>query len=99
MKKVMAIILSAALMFTSLQLEIAGAEEPLNAPIFNIAEGYYSEPQTVTLSTYSSDTVIRYTIDGSVPTASSPVYVEPIHVDSFMQIRAYAEEVDGSVSE
>lgn len=49
-----------------------------NAPEFSLAEGTYSEVQQVTLTGKGT---IHYTLDGSEPTADSPVYDEPLLLD------------------
>lgn len=43
-------------------------------PNFNIQGGFYSSNQSVTLSSPLAGAVIRYTTDGSEPTASSPIF-------------------------
>lgn len=45
---------------------------------FSVPAGFYSSNQTVALSSSLSGAVIRYTIDGSEPTASSTIYSTPI---------------------
>jgi uncharacterized protein YjdB len=47
-------------------------------PTFNIQGGFYTSNQSVTLSTTIPGAVIRYTTDGSEPTASSPIYTGAI---------------------
>ena len=53
---------------------------------FSLAEGDYETPQTLTLS--ASGATIHYTTDGSIPTASSPRYTQPIAIDGSMSVRA-----------
>ena len=43
-------------------------------PTFDIPAGFYSGPQYITLSKSSGTATIRYTTDGSTPTASSTIY-------------------------
>jgi alpha-tubulin suppressor-like RCC1 family protein len=47
--------------------------QPL-APVIAPSPGYYATPQTVTMSASDAAATIRFTIDGSTPTESSPVY-------------------------
>lgn len=47
-------------------------------PNFSIKGGFYNSNQSVSLSTNLPGATIRYTTDGSEPTASSPVYSSPI---------------------
>jgi hypothetical protein len=60
------------------------------APAFSVPGGTYNQPQTVALTTATSGATIRYTTDGSTPTASSPVYSAPFSVSQTMTIRAIA---------
>ena len=76
------------------------ADEPVTkAPTFNVSPGTYEETQTVVLSTETPDAVIRYTLDGSEPNQTSPIYSEPIFIGDVTQIRAYAEMEGGTPSE
>lgn len=59
-------------------------------PTFSPGGGNYSTAQTVTISTATSGATIRYTTDGSTPTASSPLYSGAISVPSSRTIRAIA---------
>jgi hypothetical protein len=57
----------------------AGAEAvPLDPPAISLSGGIYTNEQTVTLSTAVSGGVIRYSLDGSEPTESSPAYSGPL---------------------
>ena len=58
------------------------------APVFSETGLYHSESFTVELTTRSADGTIHYTLDGSKPTASSPVYDGPITVSANTVIRA-----------
>ncbi|MCA9197451.1 MAG: tandem-95 repeat protein [Planctomycetales bacterium] len=58
---------------------------------FSQQRGFYDSPFTVSLSSPTSDAVIRYTTDGSEPTAESGLlYTNPIPVDSTTTLRAAA---------
>lgn len=92
--KVMAVLVCAAMLLAIIPLKPVAAATA-NVPKFSIPAGPYAEPQTVSLSSDTFGAIIRYTTDGSVPTASSPVYTGPIYVDSITQIRAYAEIAGG----
>lgn len=59
-------------------------------PAFSPAPGGFSSAQNVTLSTTTSGAVIRYTTDGSDPTASSPVFGSAIPVSTSTTIKAAA---------
>ncbi|MFC1552542.1 CotH kinase family protein [Candidatus Latescibacterota bacterium] len=55
--------------------------------------GFYDNNVTVEFSTASDIAVIRYTLDGSVPTESSIEYSSPISVNSTTVVRARTFEV------
>jgi hypothetical protein len=59
-------------------------------PSFGLPAGMYNRPKTVALTTATSEATIRYTTDGSTPTAASPVYCAPIWVTRTTTIRAMA---------
>ena len=59
-------------------------------PTFSPAAGVYASSVSVTLACATSDTTIRYTTDGSVPTASSTMYTGAISVTSTKTIKAIA---------
>lgn len=65
-----------------------GPPEP--APAFSLVAGTYSSTQTVTISDSDANAIIHYTIDGSIPTASSPVYSGPLSISSSQTLRAIA---------
>jgi hypothetical protein len=63
---------------------------PVAAPTFSPAAGTYPTAQTVTISTSTSGATIRYTVDGSTPTASSTLYTGPISVPTTRTVNAIA---------
>lgn len=58
--------------------------------------GLFIDPFDVTLTSTHPNGQIRYTLDGAVPTESSPLYEAPLRVDRTLRIRA-REFVAGSV--
>jgi uncharacterized repeat protein (TIGR02543 family) len=65
--------------------------QTVSAPTFSPTPTTYAAAQSVYLSTATSGATIRYTTDGSTPTASyGTVYSGPISVSSSMTIRAVA---------
>ena len=66
--------------------------EPLQVktPTFNPAQGEYTEAQNVTITCATEGAAIHYTVDGTDPTAESPVYAEAIAVGETTTIKAIA---------
>lgn len=68
----------------------------LAAPTFSLAAGSYVTAQNVTLNSAQAGATIRFTVDGTVPGASSPVYKgTPIHIAQQTTIRAFVSGFDG----
>ena len=66
-------------------------------PRFDLPHGLYDEASlTVGIMPQGADTEIRYTTDGSEPTAQSTLYTEPLLLTSTTLLRA-VEAKDGSV--
>jgi gliding motility-associated-like protein len=59
-------------------------------PILSVQAGFYSSAQTVSISSPDANVTIRYTLDGSEPTAASPVYSTPLNITSTTVVRAKA---------
>ena len=69
---------------------ISSAAEAPATPTFNPAAGTYSTAQNVTISCATSGAEIRYTIDGSNPSATSALYSGPIAISQTTTIKAVA---------
>ena len=70
---------------------IAALPAPLAAtPVFSIAPGTYTSPQTVTLTDATSGAKIYYTTNGATPSTASTAYSGPITVSSSETIQAIA---------
>jgi hypothetical protein len=61
---------------------------PVATPTFSPPGGNYATAQSVTLSTTTSSATIRYTLDGSTPTASSTLYSGPIAISASTTVNA-----------
>jgi hypothetical protein len=74
---------------------------PVRAPAPTITPngGSFKAPQKVTIASVTPGAVIRYTTDGSTPTASSPQYLWPIKVKSTTTITAVVFADGFSLSE
>ena len=59
-------------------------------PIFSPAPGNYTTAQAITISDSLPGATIHYTIDGSTPTAQSPLYTTPVQVDDSILLQAVA---------
>ena len=60
-------------------------------PVMSILTGTYNVPQTVTLSTTTSGAIIKYTIDGSVPSQNNgTVYSGAIAINTTATLKAIA---------
>jgi len=70
-------------------LETGGLFPTVATPVIEPASGTYNEAQTVTITAEEGAT-IHYTVDGTVPTASSPVYSEPFTVSETTTVNAIA---------
>lgn len=58
---------------------------------FSADRGFYSAPFDLTITTATSGATIRYTLDGSTPSATvGAVYTGPIHISSTATVRAIA---------
>ncbi|HWS28953.1 MAG TPA: lamin tail domain-containing protein [Clostridia bacterium] len=62
-------------------------------PVFSDRTLYHSEAFTISISCLTSGAEIRYTLDGSLPDASSPLYTEPLTISKNTPVRAVALKV------
>ncbi len=59
-------------------------------PVMSLAPGFYAGPQSVTITCSNPSATIRYTTNGSDPTAASTVYSGPIPINATTVVRAKA---------
>ena len=59
-------------------------------PVFSLAPGFYPGSQTVSITCADPSASIRYTLDGTDPTAASPLYTAPITITTTKVLRAAA---------
>lgn len=57
-------------------------------PIFDLAPGFYSGTQNLSISTTDATATIYYTLDGTTPSATSTTYSGPISIPNNMVVRA-----------
>lgn len=65
-----------------------GSQGTVGTPKFSIPSGTYDTPQAVIIYTTTTGATIRYTLDGSEPTQSSPIYTDPIVISETTTIKA-----------
>lgn len=57
-------------------------------PVLSPATGTYTSAQTVTMTCATSGAAIHYTLDGTTPTSSSPLYTAPISIPVTTTVKA-----------
>ncbi|MBS1944649.1 MAG: CotH kinase family protein [Bacteroidetes bacterium] len=57
-------------------------------PLLDPAAGFFGGPVAVNMSTTDASCTIRYTLDGSEPTAASPAYTAPLNIAATTVVRA-----------
>ena len=67
-----------------------GATTDVSRPVFIPRGATYGEAQTVTMTCSTAGATIYYTLDGTTPTTSSPVYTSPITVSASTTVKAFA---------
>ncbi len=69
---------------------LAISPDVVSPPIATPNEGVYNDPQMVALSSETSGAIIRYTTDGTTPTASSSAYFLPIAISKNTTLKTLA---------
>lgn len=64
--------------------------ESVATPVFSLEGGYYTEEQTLTITTETEDAQIYYTLDGTTPTTESILYEGPITLNQTVTVKAIA---------
>jgi hypothetical protein len=72
---------------------LRGQENPLTV-LFSPGAGTFVGSEAVTLSVQARAD-IHYTLDGSLPTVTSPIYQGPLSLDTSTRLRAFAVRRDG----
>jgi alpha-tubulin suppressor-like RCC1 family protein len=68
-------------------------------PTFSPSAGTFTSPTNVTLSSSQSGVTFHYTVDGSVPTESSPTYTGPILIGTTTSLKAIARKANWTTSD
>lgn len=66
------------------------ATQRVSQPVMNPVGGTYTSAQRVAITTSTEHAEIRYTTDGSTPTASSALYVQPVEISRSLTLKALA---------
>ena len=81
------------------KVTVTAATQPITAmPIFSVASGTYSSPQTVTITDATSAAKIYFSTDGSTPTTASALYSGAIAVNGNVTLKAVALAAGYSLS-
>jgi hypothetical protein len=84
------LLVTIAVVMTGCENVVVGSGEAA-APVFSPAAGAYQAPQSVTISSTTPGSFIRYTVDGTDPSATvGTLYVEPVAITATTTIRAIA---------
>lgn len=57
-------------------------------PTFNFEPGFYNSSLNVSITTNESNSIVRYTTDGSEPTSASSRYLSPVRINKTMCLKA-----------
>ena len=79
--------------YLDLFVKTEGTEPPtpvVATPTFTPEGGTYFEAQTVTISCTTEGSTIHYTLDGTNPSESSPVYTTPLMIETSTTVKAIA---------
>ena len=81
---------------TTLQDKLTIIQEgtPVATPIVSPAGGFYTDAQTINMTTATDGAEIRYTLDGSEPTETSELYTGEFVIEESITIRAKALKTD-----
>ena len=70
--------------------ELTQVTHTVATPTFDPDGGTYTGSRSVTIACATAGATIRYTTDGTAPTESSPVYTEPVTIQSSLTLKARA---------
>jgi len=67
-------------------------------PVFSMPAAEYDSPQTITISSVTTEATIYYTTDGTNPTINSAKYTEPLTISTDTTLKAIAIHSNGKIS-
>ena len=87
-------------MFMELQITFPSSPyfPEVDDPVPSFPSGYYPAPIDVAITCPTWDASIYYTLDGSIPTTSSVLYNDPVHIDHNCTLRVRAFHYAGGAS-
>ncbi|MBN2009516.1 lamin tail domain-containing protein [candidate division KSB1 bacterium] len=77
---------------SSNKTEATLSNEQASLPVINMPAGFYDESIVIEITTASPSATIHYTLNGEKPTSVSPVYFNPLNIDTTTVLRARAFE-------
>ena len=70
--------------------QAGGSSDKPETPVFSVAAGTYAQGQYVTITSTTTDAVIYYTTDGSIPSIAATQYTGPVHINNSCTLSAVA---------
>jgi len=70
--------------------DIMGQTTTVSNPAYSIPSGTYTDSKSISISTSTTGTTIRYTEDGTTPTETSSIYSTPVVISSTTTLKARA---------
>lgn len=67
------------------------------SPVFSVPSGFHGGAVSVQLSSPDPNVQIRYTVDGSTPTATSTLYAGPVNINATTVLRAISIPNDATI--
>jgi len=66
------------------------------APTIQLEAGFYSGSQRIVISNNEPNSIVRYTLNGALPTENSPEYIDTIQIDktTLVKARAFSNDPD-----
>lgn len=66
-------------------------------PDFSLSAGFYASTQTVIITTTEPNAEVHYTLDGTLPSLTSPVYLSPITISTTKVLKAITFSANSNI--